>query len=92
MNVQALFEQFRKTTDDTSAAILTLASVMQGDQAEKPLTVKQAAERLNVSPDCIYQMIEAGKLKHRRVGNGRGTIRINPADLSPTIPLADLIR
>lgn len=93
MKIQALFDRFKQQTDDTSAAILVLASILQGEQPEL-LTVKQAAERLNVSPDCVYQMVEAGKLKHQRVGKGRrGTIRIAVSDLAPPVtPLADLIR
>lgn len=81
MNIKALFDQFRQTTDDLPAAILTLASVLQGEPDVRPLTVKQAAQKLNVSIDTIYQLCEAGKLKHQRVGSGRGTIRIKPADL-----------
>lgn len=78
MKIQALFDQFRKQTDDTSAAILTLASILQGDQADKPLTVKQAASRLGVSPETIYSLVESKKLRHQRVGRA---IRIYPADL-----------
>lgn len=92
MNVKALFNQFREQTEDLPAAILTLAAAISGQQPEL-LTVKQAAERLNVSPDCVYQMVEAGKLRHQRIGKGRGTIRISAADLAPpVVPLADLIR
>lgn len=92
MNIQTIFDQFRQQTDDVAAAILTLASVLQGEQPEL-LTVRQAAERLNVSADCVYQMVEAGKLPHRRVGKGRGVIRIAVSDLAPKVySLADLIR
>lgn len=80
--IAALFDQFRQTTDDQPAAILTLARVVAGNEAtEKPLTVKKEAERLSVSSDTIYQLCEASKLKHQRIGNGRGTIRIRPVDL-----------
>ena len=99
MNVTSIFEQFRKSTDDQSAAILTLASVLAGDrQEETPLTVKEAAKRLAVSTDTIYELCESGKLPHQRIGKGRGTIRIRPADLvdldgAPKIlPLRALIR
>ena len=84
MHIQTLFDRFRQQTDDVSAALLTLASVLVGEQPEL-LTVKQAAARLNVSTDTVYQLCEAGKLKHQRVGNGRGTIRILPADLQPKV-------
>ena len=52
------------------------------------LTVKQAARRLNVSPSLVYAMCAAGRLPHHRVGVGRGTIRIDEADLDAvkTVP------
>jgi excisionase family DNA binding protein len=48
-----------------------------GSQVET-LTVKQAAERLNVSADLIYDLCQGGKLRHQKIGR---TIRIRPADL-----------
>lgn len=82
------FEKFRQNTaDDLSAAILTLAASLAGEEQadDKPLTVKQAAERLSVSPDTIYTLCASGKLRHQRIGAGKGTIRIFPADLGPKI-------
>lgn len=59
------------------------------------LTVRQAAERLGVSPGLVYQLCAAGKIRHERHGIGRGTIRI-PDDaieeyrrsvtISPAVP------
>jgi len=46
--------------------------------ASGPLTVKQAAERLGVSPKTIYAMVERGRLRCQRIGRA---IRINPRDL-----------
>ena len=46
------------------------------------LTVKQAASRLGVSKSLIYQLCALGKLPHYRVGIGRGTIRVEEADLA----------
>lgn len=40
------------------------------------LTVRQAAERLAISPALIYALCSAGKLRHERYGLKRGTIRI----------------
>jgi excisionase family DNA binding protein len=40
------------------------------------MTVKEAAERLEVSVGTVYALVSAGKLKCHRVGLGRGTIRI----------------
>jgi excisionase family DNA binding protein len=40
------------------------------------LTVRQAAERLQVAPATIYGLCGRQKLAHLRIGAGRGTIRI----------------
>lgn len=40
------------------------------------LTVKEAAERLNVSAALVYSLISGRKLRFVRVGNGRGRIRV----------------
>lgn len=39
------------------------------------MTVRQAAEALEVSPALVYKLIKAGKLAHRRIGR---VIRIDP--------------
>jgi excisionase family DNA binding protein len=43
------------------------------------LTVGEAAKRLHCSERTIYALCDAGKLRHARIGVGRGTLRI-PAD------------
>ena len=40
------------------------------------MTVKTAAERLEVSPSLIYSLCAAGKLRYSRVGHGQGRLRI----------------
>jgi excisionase family DNA binding protein len=45
------------------------------------LTVKEAAARLNVSERSVYDLVRCGRLHASRIGNGRGAIRITPADL-----------
>lgn len=45
------------------------------------LTVKQAAERLQVSLGTIYHACADCRLPHVRLGRGRGTIRIREEDL-----------
>lgn len=45
------------------------------------LTVRDVAKYLNVSPSCVYQLIETGKLPHHRIGTGRGAIRVRQDDL-----------
>jgi len=46
------------------------------------LTVKDVAGRLNVSPSCIYQLVETGKIPHHRIGVGRGAIRFTEDDIA----------
>lgn len=42
------------------------------------LTVKEAAVRLRVSAATVYALCAARKLRHQRVGVGRGKIVIPP--------------
>ena len=46
------------------------------------LTVKDVAQRLNVSPSCVYQLVETGKIPHHRIGVGRGAIRFTEDDIA----------
>jgi excisionase family DNA binding protein len=48
---------------------------------EKMLDVKEAAARLNVSPFTIRRMLAERSLQFRRIGSGRGRLRINEHDL-----------
>lgn len=45
------------------------------------LTVKQAAWYLNVGDRTVYSLCADNNLRHYRIGNGRGTIRIRREDL-----------
>jgi excisionase family DNA binding protein len=45
----------------------------------KPLTVKEAAAELRCSAATVYALCGARKLRHQRVGVGRGKILV-PAD------------
>lgn len=40
------------------------------------LTVPETAAILRLSPDSVYQLCNARKLRHQRVGSGRGKILI----------------
>ncbi len=40
------------------------------------MNVRQASERLEVSPSLVYSLCASGKLRHCRVGHGRGRLRI----------------
>lgn len=45
------------------------------------LSVAAAAKRAGCSADTIYEWLKSGRLRHRRVGSGRGHFRITIADL-----------
>ena len=85
-----LVELVRKAPKDSSLdeARLFLAEALAACKTTQArpekadwLTVKQAAERLNVSKWTIYDLCDSGRLRCQRVGIGRGTIRICPSDL-----------
>ena len=75
-------DQKRCTVDQlavsTARDTLSRALAAVDPPASGPLTVKQAAERLAVSPKTVYAMIEKGRLRCQRIGRA---IRINPRDL-----------
>lgn len=49
--------------------------------SEKLLTAQEVAEQLDISYRTVYRLIEDGQIKAKRVGTGRGTHRVRPADL-----------
>jgi excisionase family DNA binding protein len=53
------------------------------------VTVKQAAERLEVSEATVYALIARGKLRCRRIGLGRGVIRISEEHLATYLLAAE---
>lgn len=50
-------------------------------ETDNIVTVTEAAKQLEVSADLIYRLCRAGRLAHTRLGLGRGTIRIEHADV-----------
>lgn len=40
------------------------------------LTVAEAAKRLGVGPQLVYQLVATRRIRFCRIGNGRGVIRI----------------
>ena len=40
------------------------------------LTVREVALRLRVSPGVIYTLVSQKRIRHERMGSGRGVIRI----------------
>jgi excisionase family DNA binding protein len=49
------------------------------------MTVREAAEILEVKTTTVYELCAVGRLAHRRVGVGRGVIRIDRPDLDAYI-------
>jgi excisionase family DNA binding protein len=45
------------------------------------MTVKTAAQKLELAPATVYALCAAGRIRHERHGLGRGTIRITEAAL-----------
>jgi excisionase family DNA binding protein len=86
--VTQLYQAYLQHTGDSAAAAsLTLADVMQSnaDQAktappDQSLTVADAAVRLRISTETIYELVARGELNHHRIGRGR-SIRFRPADI-----------
>ena len=46
------------------------------------MTVRQAAQRLEVSVSTVYALVASGKLRCSRIGLGRGVIRISEEHLA----------
>src|SRR5437016_1214012 len=57
---------------------LTSWNIQHEVRATEPYTVKDAAPLLRLSPASVYALCAAKKLRHQRVGVGRGKIVIPP--------------
>lgn len=67
------------TGEPNAAALLTHAAALQAPSSkptDAPLTVADAAAALGVSQRTVYDLCDAGRLRHSRIGRGRGCIRI----------------
>ena len=89
-----LFDTCLKMTggDRAAAAMLALVETMSNPKpapkaaSADELTVADAAGRLRCSEMTIYRLCREGKLAHRRIGVGRGVIRVRAADLDSFAP------
>jgi excisionase family DNA binding protein len=52
------------------------------------MTVHEVAEILEIAPSLVYRLCRAGRMPHRRIGLGRGAIRITEADLAEFLEAA----
>ena len=90
-----LFDACLKVTggDRAAAAMLALAETMSNQKTapkaapSEELTVVEAAERLRCAERTVYRLCREGKLPHRRIGVGRGVIRVRAADLDFFAPV-----
>lgn len=46
------------------------------------MTVAEAAARLEITPALVYKLCREGRLPHRRLGFGRGVIRLTEEDIA----------
>jgi excisionase family DNA binding protein len=74
--VNILYAEYLEHTggDKAAAASLTLAATMAETGGKTPptaLTVAEAAHRLGVSRQTVYQMCQSGRLRSFRPGTGR---------------------
>jgi excisionase family DNA binding protein len=84
-----LIEQFKlyraHVEDPAAAAILVLVDNMKAVPRVKDdkdvYSVSEASEYLKVTPTTVYTLCKEGRLKHHRIGKGRGTIRIKKRNL-----------
>ena len=53
------------------------------------LTVKQVAERLNVSQSFVYELLREGRLRHYSLGKSQGAKRISEAQLQAFLEEAE---
>jgi excisionase family DNA binding protein len=53
------------------------------------VNVRQAADRLEVSVATVYGLVASGKLKHYRIGNGRGVVRISDEHIAEFLNKAE---
>jgi excisionase family DNA binding protein len=54
------------------------------------LTVKMVAKRLNCSTATIYELISSKRLRHYRIGTGRGGIRVSEDHIAEFLSEAEV--
>src|SRR5262245_47985361 len=69
-------DRSRREGNQTGSRASLLTAGVEGSSAEKNYTVKEVAEVLSISAQAVYQLCAKKKLRHLRLGIGRGTLRI----------------
>jgi excisionase family DNA binding protein len=74
-------DKFDRIESQLERLIALVGRMVDGDKpaADQRLTIKQVANRLNVSTDTVRNLDRCGKLPASRIGKGRGTLRFDPA-------------
>lgn len=49
------------------------------------LTIKQVAERLQISANTVYRLVQKGRISSFRIGENEGAIRVSEEDLASFI-------
>ena len=49
------------------------------------LTIKQVAERLQISANTVYRLVQKGRISSFRIGDQGGAIRVSEEDLASFI-------
>ena len=84
-NLDATYTRWLDRSGDAIAAsVLTLCETLVTSRERPegaPLTVQDAAKFLGINRVTAYKLVNSGKLPSYRIGEGRGTIRIQPSDL-----------
>jgi len=79
MSFESDYQKFLKLTgNEVAAAVLAVGALLAGQRDDALLTPKQAAAKLAVSVDLIYELCASGRLRSRKIGRA---VRIHPDDL-----------
>ena len=54
----------------------------ENNDVQRLLDVADVADLLSISQSLVYQLVESGKIPFLRIGNGRGSIRFQSADVT----------
>src|SRR5262249_18440634 len=78
-------DRSRREGNQTSRRASLLTAGVESYSAEKNYTVREVAELLSISAQAVYQLCTKKKLRHLRLGIGRGTLRIPASALDEFI-------
>ncbi|BBO32305.1 helix-turn-helix domain-containing protein [Lacipirellula parvula] len=79
MSLESDYQKYLKLTGhEVAAAVLAVGASLTSHRDDALLTPKQAAAKLGVSIDLIYELCASGRLRSRKIGRA---VRIHPDDL-----------